>query len=384
MTNLPKSLAAAALALFGVLVTFGWALPAQADKLFYSQGGALRTLDTETGERTVVGPTERLPVAMAFLDRDRLLVLWHDGSLHIVDPEDATTREILSTDDDPARIRKASLAPAPGGYVYIFREREGRRPSIDLLNLETLETEISQALHLADRPGRLLQDSTGLRFLDGSLVTFGPLSESAQTGLFSVSPATGGVKLVAPHPGYSFVFDVGFAVDSQSRVWVHKYSGLISPPLSYIATIDPETGRSAGGGSFDLPSSTRAFAFRPPPDFGCRETASRKCFLGGRYAADVRFRDFEGSGGDAQIVPGGTDNTSLFWFFAEDNWELMVKVLAGCGFNDKTWVFLSATTNVEFSLTVTDLMTGEVRNYENPLGQEAMTVLDTEAFGCRG
>jgi len=58
----------------------------------------------------------------------------------------------------------------------------------------------------------------------------------------------------------------------------------------------------------------------------------------------------------------------------------MVKVLDGCGVNDRFWVFHAATTSVEYTLTVTDTVTGQVRRYENPLGRNAPAVTDTDAF----
>ena len=45
----------------------------------------------------------------------------------------------------------------------------------------------------------------------------------------------------------------------------------------------------------------------------------------------------------------------LFWFFNENNIEMLIKVLNACvpPF-DRYWTFYAATTNVEFTVTVTD------------------------------
>ena len=43
-------------------------------------------------------------------------------------------------------------------------------------------------------------------------------------------------------------------------------------------------------------------------------------------------------------------------------------------------MFYAATTNVEFTVTVTDTQTGAVKQYKNKLGQAAAPVLDTAAF----
>lgn len=79
----------------------------------------------------------------------------------------------------------------------------------------------------------------------------------------------------------------------------------------------------------------------------------------------------------------GTSDSGIFWFFNAANWELMVKVLDGCGLNDSFWVFAAATTNVELTLRVRDTHTGEVKMYFNSQGRAADALTDTGAFpGC--
>ena len=70
----------------------------------------------------------------------------------------------------------------------------------------------------------------------------------------------------------------------------------------------------------------------------------------------------------------------MFYFFNPDNWEMLVKVLDGCAINDHFWVFHAATTNVEYTLTVTDTVVGTTEVYGNGLGTPAPTILVTEAF----
>ena len=81
-------------------------------------------------------------------------------------------------------------------------------------------------------------------------------------------------------------------------------------------------------------------------------------------------------------MPGAAADSGLFWFFAPENWELMVKVLDACASSGYHWVFAAATTTVEYTLTVTDTTNGATAVYRNPLGQTAVTVTDTRALGC--
>ena len=109
-------------------------------------------------------------------------------------------------------------------------------------------------------------------------------------------------------------------------------------------------------------------------------SATQLHLLGGRFRAEVTWRDFAGRTGVGSVVSAAADRSGLFWFFAPDNWELLMKVIDGCSFNDRYWVFSAATTNVEYTLTVTDTMTGQVKRYDNPLGRNAAAVTDTNAF----
>ena len=74
-----------------------------------------------------------------------------------------------------------------------------------------------------------------------------------------------------------------------------------------------------------------------------------------------------------------TDDTGYFWFFGSANIELVVKVLDGRADNGHFWVFYGALSDVEYTLTVTDTLTGAVRTYHNPPGELA-SVADTTAF----
>ena len=46
-----------------------------------------------------------------------------------------------------------------------------------------------------------------------------------------------------------------------------------------------------------------------------------------------------------------TTDSGLFWFFAPQNLELLVKMVDGCSFcNGHFWVYAAATTDVEYHL----------------------------------
>ena len=110
----------------------------------------------------------------------------------------------------------------------------------------------------------------------------------------------------------------------------------------------------------------------------CVPAAGRLCLNGGRFAVEARWKDFAGQTGSGTGV-GLTGDTGYFWFFGPENVEVMVKVLDDQALNGKFWVFFGALSNVEYTLTVTDTLTGKVKSYTNPGGRFA-SVGDTGAF----
>ncbi len=126
-----------------------------------------------------------------------------------------------------------------------------------------------------------------------------------------------------------------------------------------------------------------------PPAESLRNTASEPgscvpgprtlCLLRDRVQVEVTFR----LPGEETQIPArariGSDNTGTFWFFGSQNTELVVKALDGSGWNGHLWLFYGALSNLEYTLTVTDTLTGQARLYQNPEGQVCGGV-DLEAF----
>ena len=105
------------------------------------------------------------------------------------------------------------------------------------------------------------------------------------------------------------------------------------------------------------------------------------CFLNDRFRVRVEWLNFSSETGTGHVVDQPvSDNSGVFWFFDDGNWEMLVKVLDGCDINDRFWVFSAATTNVEYTLTVTDTQSGAEVSYTNPLGNAAAALTDTQAL----
>ena len=161
-------------------------------------------------------------------------------------------------------------------------------------------------------------------------------------------------------------------------------------------TIHVELSGPGGGAVLGDPDATDVAILDDEGLDDCAAEDPRALCLGqgGRFKVQVSFRN---------RVPGGDTTTDrgqalplirevdgeirevvdsgLFTFFDPDNAELLVKVLPFCFPPiDHFAVFYGATTNVEFTLTVTDTQQGEVFFRSNPLGQAAEPVLATNAL----
>ncbi len=106
--------------------------------------------------------------------------------------------------------------------------------------------------------------------------------------------------------------------------------------------------------------------------------ATRLYFADGRFAVDVVWRDFQDNMGSGQGV-AVTSHSGVFWFFSTDRWEIVVKMVDGSADNGFFWFVASGFTNVEYSISVTDICGGTKKTYTNPLGVTE-TIVDETAF----
>jgi hypothetical protein len=111
----------------------------------------------------------------------------------------------------------------------------------------------------------------------------------------------------------------------------------------------------------------------------CVETLTGMCLNGGRFLVEADWRLRGGETGTGRVVRL-TDDTAYFWFFGSANVEAFVKVLNACGINSRFWVFAGGLTDVEVRLRITDMVTGRIKQYVNPLGTAFRPIQDTSTF----
>lgn len=115
-----------------------------------------------------------------------------------------------------------------------------------------------------------------------------------------------------------------------------------------------------------------------PQAGACVPSPTVLCLQNGRFAVEVDWTTGSGTGAGKVVVQ--SDDSGVLYFFSEDNWEMLVKVLDGCAIDGHWWVFAATASNVGWELRVTDTATAEVVTYANPLGQRSPAVTDTAAF----
>jgi len=133
------------------------------------------------------------------------------------------------------------------------------------------------------------------------------------------------------------------------------------------------------------PESVERSKERAAPVEGNGDGVAGKTLLlnGDRFAVTATWRTAEGQSGEGTPV-ALTSDSGYFWFFDSGNIELLIKVLDGCGINQRFWVFAGGLTDVETTVTVRDTVTGQTRVYFNPAGRAFEPVTDTASFsGCR-
>ena len=121
----------------------------------------------------------------------------------------------------------------------------------------------------------------------------------------------------------------------------------------------------------------------------CVPTANAACLLDGRFQVDVDWTTGSGSGHGGVMTFAGaraeSNQSVFFYFFDNANFEMGVKMVDACSFNDSFWVFVSGLTNQAYTVHIRDVATGQTRSYSNPLGNYPQTIGATDGtsgFDC--
>ncbi|MEM1180675.1 MAG: hypothetical protein AAGM22_20175 [Acidobacteriota bacterium] len=348
--------------------------PVQAGELVAADTrGGLWLYGAETASRMQLGDLGTEFIGLAFAPDGGLYGLEEDGGLWSIELPSGAAEEV-SQGAGPDRFQYRDLAFGDTGQIAILRYNfDTRRSELGRRDLLTGEEE-GFAITI---PGGSDLDAYAIEPFGGD-----EFLVMNHRDVYSMSVGQGR----ATFTGFSFpqVVASALAVDyANARGWVLSDLTDGEPGLQLVAVDGASQGLATETPAYRFPFAVgpRAMAFRPSPG-NCPRDPQTLCLQNGRFQLRVEWRDFDGNEGRGMTVLDRSDTAGQFWFFDEDNRELLVKVIDGCGENGHFWVFLAGTTNVEHEFTVTDLATGAEKAYAGALGQPVPTRLDTVAFAC--
>jgi len=308
------------------------------------------------------------------------------------------------------RALDVQLAPATATWqdeVRVIVSGTGCNPSLGEPALSSDARFIDLALSDACATGQPAQPFTVERTLPAS--TWTPIDATVQVsdgfGLAtaSLSRFDAGTAAIDLPPVISNALPMPLAITAEGActdvplatregaVTTVDLTSCTSGPLA-VTTVTPHLGPPTTPGTYELdvvgPHGPLGLPTLQRRTFVVRDAArcfpadDRLCLQDGRFAVTGTWRAFDGSSGALHALPLAGDASGLFWFFGPDKLELTVKLLDGCAVNDRWWVFLSSSSNVEYSVNVLDTVTGKTRTYDNALGHQPALVADTAWDDC--
>ncbi|MXW03112.1 MAG: hypothetical protein F4X59_11980 [Holophagales bacterium] len=112
----------------------------------------------------------------------------------------------------------------------------------------------------------------------------------------------------------------------------------------------------------------------------CVESDTVMCLQDGRYAVTMEWETLGGEKGPGRVARPRTRDSGLFWFFEYNNWEVLLKVLDGCGVNKHHWVYAASATDLGLNIVVRDTVTDQEKVYFKEPGKPAPATTDAGAF----
>jgi hypothetical protein len=325
---------------------------------------------------------------------DSVLALRPDGSSDNGEPLDAytpTNFQFLDQSDSDLGSMAPVLLPSPaGGRFPHLAVQGGKDGHLRLLNLDNLSGEGGpghiggelQDLLVPQRGEVLPQPAAWTNPADGSSWVF-VANDAGISGLQLVVQAGGTPQLVprwskaaggsSPIVADGLLFYVGGAgigalnpLDG-STLWNDR-----TP-----AGIHWESPIVVNGRLYVTDEGSHLIAYAPTGGGGgtCRPGDSTLCLLNGRLQVQVAWTNqFNGTSGVGHAIRV-SDSTGFFNFTDPSNIELLVKAL---DFGNVVKFFYGELTNLDFTITVTDMRDGTVKSYQNTPGD--CGAIDETAF----
>jgi plastocyanin len=279
------------------------------------------------------------------------------------------------------------FTPASGTLTWANGDSGNKTFKVTVVNDAVQEGSETVLLALASPTGGAtlddIQKTATLTILDND----GPppsTPPAAPTGLTATALTPSGIDLGWTDNANN---ETGFTVESKSPGGTYQEIGAVGANVTAFAATGLDAAklylfrvRATGGGSTFSAYSNEAGEATDAVPAPCVAGPTTQC-IGNRFKVEIGWRTATDAGQGQAVPLPSAPSSGLFYFFAADNIEMLIKVLNACvpPFNHY-WVFFAATTNVEFTTTVTDTQSGKVKVYFNPLNTSALPVQDVNAF----
>lgn len=260
----------------------------------------------------------------------------------------------------------------------------------------TGDARLVQRLPLTATPARLSRAcvcwvTNGDPDISYDLVVYAADGTGGRPGTLLGSVPVTATGVSSTHPTF-FGYDLSaldLAIQSDAVYIGARWSSLADPDLFLCGDLSGSTPAAAIWASSD--GATWATLQSKAPDAkavgvravfdadGCIPDEDTLCLHNGRFKVEATYETPEGETGAARVEKL-TEQTGYLYFFDAANVEAVVKVLDGCGANNRFWVFAGGLTNVRTVITVTDTRTDNRRTYTNPQGRPFQPIQDTNAF----
>jgi plastocyanin len=283
----------------------------------------------------------------------------------------------------------ADFTPASGTLTWADGDGGSKTFKVTIVNDTIQEPGETILLALASPTGgATLDDSAKTAILtiqdNDSTPPSGPLA--APTNLTATAQSTTEIALAWTDNAGS---ETGYSIERKSPGGAYEVIGTVAANVTTFTAGGLGAAKlyffrvraTGAGGAFSAYSNEASEATNGVTGV-CVTSPTNLCINNGRFKVEIDWRTSDRTGqGQAVPLPSAPDS-GLFYFFGPSNIEMLIKVLNACvpELGNHFWVFFAATTNVEFTTTVTDTQTGRVKVYFNPLNQTAAPVQDVDAF----
>jgi hypothetical protein len=212
-----------------------------------------------------------------------------------------------------------------------------------------------------------------------------PSGFGSQPQMYSSTAVTSTGPRCTTLPTTNFIYSsnlTGGTYGGSSGSPVMISTGQIVGQLYGACGTDPEAGCDPAqlkvDGKFAASYASLKPFIDPGTSVGCTPSSTVVCLNNSRFSVRIDWKT-GGQSGQGQAIKY-TDASALFWFFGPDNIEVLLKVLNACSLSNTYWVFSAATTDVEYTIFVTDTASGKTKTYFHAGGSAAPAITDTSAF----